>query len=74
MNLLDEAFVWFTDFDVEIVGDDICSKCRKTIVDEVPLMIFRQRIGMMGKGSVDVARFHFECASDLIAAGVLRFT
>lgn len=67
-----EPFVWFTDDDVQIVGDDICSKCRKTIdEDEVPLMIFREHAGRSGRGSVDIARFHWKCADELICSGII---
>jgi hypothetical protein len=67
-----EAFVWFTDDDREIVGDDICSKCRLTIAeDEVPLMLFREHQDRVGKNSVDVARFHERCADELIVSGVI---
>jgi hypothetical protein len=71
----DEPFVWFTDDDNEIVGDDICSRCRKTIdEDEVPLLIFREHAGRSGKGSVDIARFHWSCADELIRAGIIKFS
>jgi hypothetical protein len=68
------AFTWFTDDDNEIVGDDICSKCLKTIdEDEVPLMLFREHPERSGRGSVDVARFHWSCADQLIRAGIIKF-
>ena len=68
----DSAFVWFTDEDVAIVGDDICSKCLKQIdEDEVPLMLFRERSCC---AQVDVARFHWCCAQQLFDAGVIRLT
>jgi hypothetical protein len=68
-----ETFSWFTDDDTEIIGDDICSKCHKTIPeDEVPLMLFRQHVGRRGKNSVDIARFHWDCANELLRLGILK--
>lgn len=70
MNL---PFVWFTDDDNEIVGDDSCSKCRLPIPeDEVPLLLFRQHEGATGKNSCDIARFHWKCAEELLRAGVIK--
>jgi hypothetical protein len=70
---MSEPFVWFTDDDTEIVGDDVCSKCRRTIPeDEVPLLLFRQRLGATGKNSCDIARFHWSCATELIQSGVIK--
>lgn len=67
------AFTWFTDDDVEIVGDDICSLCLKTIdEDEVPLMLFREHPERSGRGSVDIARFHWNCADQLFRSGTLK--
>jgi len=68
------TFTWFTDDDNEIIGDDTCSLCLKTIAeDEVPLMLFRPRSERSGKGSVDIARFHFSCADELVRLGIIKF-
>jgi hypothetical protein len=66
-------FQWFTDDDVEIVGDDVCSRCLKAIQDdEVPLMLFRQRVGKTGRNACDIARFHWPCAEELFRLGVIK--
>ena len=68
------TFTWFTDDDNEIIGDDTCSRCLKTIAeDEVPLLIFRAHPERSGKGSVDIARFHFSCADELVRLGIIKF-
>lgn len=67
----EEPFVWFNDFDQSIVGDNICSKCRKDIAeDDVPLTMFRGR-DHEGKKVCEIARFHMSCARELIDAGVI---
>jgi hypothetical protein len=67
-----QAFVWFTDDDVEIIGDDICSKCKMTIAeDEVPIELFREHPDRVGRNSVDIARFHEHCMKELMHSGVV---
>lgn len=73
-------FVWFTDADVEIVGDDICSRCLRTIdEDHCAPTLFRDRGGAVAcpatgeiHAAVDVARFHSECFEELVVLGILR--
>ena len=69
-----QPFVWFNDFDTELLGN-LCSRCFVEIADhECPLLIFDEWTCKTHGKQVRVARFHWQCAEELIRLGVLNMT
>jgi hypothetical protein len=77
-----DELTWFTEDDIAIVGNMICSKCLQEIPETlIPPTILRPKPPKLGapmtlsrerEGREEVAPLHWQCAEELMRTGVIN--